>query len=814
MNITDAMKNKKAIELLYTHCERIGDIYQRLLDEESVDSKEFSMILITLVGAGYPEAAKSIVDTFSPEEDKESYYVDIQMYMDEGYKPCGCIKLDCTEDEIKACQGKLTFNNGQGEDKKINNTCAYFIKTRKVTDACKVDEATESIDSILDVVIDGNRAALMEKETIDALSILNQMDNSKYQKFIEELKAAKIPIGELKKEVEKNTKQKAREDSQNEKGMLPATVEEVNELIRPYYENIKDSSCDWLSKEGYIYTQDGDKTYEVSNFFPLITEKLTVDDGREKEVYFNVTPICDMTEVLSSLIIPAKDFKTSSWVFQRVSNKAILFRNRYYESIRRLAQLASKDAPDHKVTGCIGWLNTSKNEAEPDYSYCYSGGSIGETKEPVRVIEMNELNGYKFVAESPKLIDCYEAYKNLESLIPDRKEVMLTLIAHSFSSILVHKLEQEGMMPKHLVWLYGCSGSFKTSVALVVLSMFGAMENPPCTFNDTVNSIEKKMHLAKDALLLIDDFFPASTPTEANQKNSKASIVTRGIGDRIGKARAGSNMVLRSEYRPRGNALVTGEDCPTGFSTTSRHLSIALNRGDVDVDKLTTLQNSSHLLNGLLIHFILYVKHEIMDNPDCLLKPLIVEIRDKAQNSNHHKRFAMSIAHLQSAYETLIQFFVFNELLTAEEAKVKCEESLEIFMQVAEEQNRLMQNEDVADKFMTALGEMISTRTIEPKNVDLPRTILSSNNVCYDDDDNYYFVPSSTYSEVVRFYQLKNEPLMMTERMLWKMLDDKGYLLRQKSADSDKHVEYKIRKTIGEKSIRVIGVKKSLLDTF
>ena len=54
----------------------------------------------------------------------------------------------------------------------------------------------------------------------------------------------------------------------------------------------------------------------------------------------------------------------------------------------------------------------------------------------------------------------------------------------------------------------------------------------------------------------------------------------------------------------------------------------------------------------------------------------------------------------------------------------------------------------------------------------------------------------------------------MTERMLWKMLDDKGYLLRQTSADSDRHVEYKVRKTIGEKSMRVIAVKKSLLDTF
>lgn len=811
MNITDSMKQMKAIELLTKNCERFKDIYNDLVVGNEVKPNAFSQWLITLVGTGYKDAAKSLVDRFVGEEEKELYLNDIQKYVEEGYRPCSCLKHDCTEEEIRACQGKLSYNNGQGDDKKVNNSCAFFITPNKVSDACKIDLAIDIADEMLDEAISGNRTILMEENSIEALSILYKKANIKYMKVIDELKEAKIPIGDLKKLVEKNNK-KQEKDNANSIG-VPATEDDVCDVLKPYI-SFFESPSDYMSKDGTIYTQDKDGEIAVSNFFPLITEKLIVDDGKEPEVYYNVTPICNARTEMDSILIPALTFKSSSWVFKKLGNKAILYSAKHYDAVRRLAQIVAREVPEYKIIGYMGWQDSSKEEDKPDYSYCFSGGSIGETQSVVKVSEMQELNGYKFNLNPPSMEECFTSFKMLETLVPDHQEVMHTLIAHAFSSILVHKLEQEGIMPKHLVWVYGCSGSFKTSVALVVLSLFGVMENPPCTFIDTVNSIEKKMHLAKDGLLLIDDFFPASTPNEANQKNSKASIVTRGIGDRIGKARAASNMVLQREYRPRGNVLVTGEDCPTGFSTTSRHLSISLNRGDVDVSKLSQLQNSAHLLNGLMVHFILWVKKTIMDNPESSLKPRIIEIRDNAQNSNHHRRFAMSVAHLQLAYELLMQFFMEYNLLSEEEVKAKTEASYESFMSVAEEQNRLMQNEDVADRFMTALAEMISTRAIEPKNVDLPRTILSNNNVCYDDDNYYYFVPSSTYAEVIRFYQLKNEPLMMTERMLWKMLDDKGYLLRQKSADSDKHVEYKVRKTIGEKSMRVIGVKKALLDTF
>lgn len=309
MQITDLMRQMKAIELLTKNCERFKDTYNDLVAGNEVKGNVFSQLLITLTGAGYADAAKSLVDRFVEEENKELYLNDIQKYADENYRPCSCPKQDCTEDEIRACQGKITYNNGQGDDKKVNNSCAFFITPNKVSDACKIDLAIDIVDEMLDEAIGGNRTILMEENSIEALTILYKKANIKYMKVIDELKEAKIPIGDLKKLVEMNNK-KQEKDNANFVG-APATEDDVCDVLKPYIPFFE-SPSDYMSKDGTIYTQDKDGEIAVSNFFPLITEKLTVDDGKEPEVYYNVTPICNARTEMDSILIPALAFKSSS----------------------------------------------------------------------------------------------------------------------------------------------------------------------------------------------------------------------------------------------------------------------------------------------------------------------------------------------------------------------------------------------------------------------------------------------------------------------------------------------------------------------
>jgi predicted transcriptional regulator len=103
-----------------------------------------------------------LVADFATEDEKEFYYSKVDEYIDKDYKPCSCLKFDCTEEEIKRCHGKLTYNNGQGDDKKVNNTCASFISRHRVKGECKVEVATDIVDEAIEEAINENTTIMKE----------------------------------------------------------------------------------------------------------------------------------------------------------------------------------------------------------------------------------------------------------------------------------------------------------------------------------------------------------------------------------------------------------------------------------------------------------------------------------------------------------------------------------------------------------------------------------------------------------------------------------------------------------------------------
>jgi hypothetical protein len=797
----------KVMEVLATSCERFAEEYAKQC-ESTLDAKCREQWIINFTAAGYPEAALDFVkrDPNVTEKDISVAEKRIQEYIEKEYHPCRCTKMECDEAVIENCHGCLNRN----QDGDVTNSCMALVAKEDIQKILLTEEAEETMEQIYDSLESGNKQAPFTNEAIHALSVLYCHDLSAYNQAIEYFKGNKVAVGDIKKKVTDAVKDMKPSEKGQARikgyGCEKASADDLCSELVPYYESLESINNYFISKGGDLCTFDKEGSpVLLCNFVPYITEKLVLNDGLSTEIFYTIGMICEGKIVLPTAIIPAKDIRRGEWMYSEFGTHAIVYTGASIDSIRCCMQLISKDAPIVEEYYSLGWIET-----ESGWSYNFSGGSIGN--ESIRVSTLRELPGYRFLPLTASLEDCYAAFDKLLGITKGRPEVIFPMVAHTFSSPLLTALEKENILPKHLIWVYGSSGSFKTALSLVIMAFFGEMSNPPSTFADTVAAIEKKMYLAKDCLLLCDDFFPASSTGEASQKNSKASIITRGIGDRTAKGRASSNMSLRPEYIPRCNALVTGEDVPIGFSTTSRHISIDLNRGDVDVDILTYLQNNKHLLAGFMQYFILWVKENIMDHQNIKFKDDFLKYRSQAQNSNHHRRFAETVAQLQISFSTILKFCEDKELISREEAEVRLKKSWDTFMRIAENQNRLTQSEDIADKFMLALEEMISSGSIEPMNVALPKTTINPGTICFEDEENYYFIPSSTYSRVTEFYQKKNDPFIMSERMLWKMLDDKRYLLRQDNTDG--HADYKIRKQIGIKSVRVIVIKKAVLGTF
>jgi hypothetical protein len=67
--------------------------------------------------------------------------------------------------------------------------------------------------------------------------------------------------------------------------------------------------------------------------------------------------------------------------------------------------------------------------------------------------------------------------------------------------------------PSFVVWLYGRTGSLKSTVAALLTAHYGdfRFDTPPLTWNATANRIERDLAVARDSLLWVDDVVPKTT---------------------------------------------------------------------------------------------------------------------------------------------------------------------------------------------------------------------------------------------------------------------------------------------------------------
>jgi hypothetical protein len=73
--------------------------------------------------------------------------------------------------------------------------------------------------------------------------------------------------------------------------------------------------------------------------------------------------------------------------------------------------------------------------------------------------------------------------------------------------------------------LAGPTGAFKTELAALAQAHFGAAfsgRRLPASWADTANMLEKKAFLAKDAVLVVDDFAPTGTTADVQRLHREA----------------------------------------------------------------------------------------------------------------------------------------------------------------------------------------------------------------------------------------------------------------------------------------------------
>jgi hypothetical protein len=197
--------------------------------------------------------------------------------------------------------------------------------------------------------------------------------------------------------------------------------------------------------------------------------------------------------------------------------------------------------------------------------------------------------------------------RSWECLLLAPARVTAPLLAAAYAAPL-----SEIVVPDFAAWLWGGTGSFKSTIAAVLLCHFGDFSetNLPLSFESTSNALERSLFLAKDVLTVVDDWRPGVTRADSDDMDRKAQRLLRAVGNRQGRGRMTSDILLRQAYPPRGMVLVTAEALPEGptfQSAAARSFSIGISREDVDLEALSRMQRNKEVLAAAMSGYIRYV---------------------------------------------------------------------------------------------------------------------------------------------------------------------------------------------------------------
>lgn len=182
--------------------------------------------------------------------------------------------------------------------------------------------------------------------------------------------------------------------------------------------------------------------------------------------------------------------------------------------------LAQADyAPRKTVYQQTGW-----RKIDGKWAFLHGGGAIGADNIAV------ELSGRCQQYILPNTVTPERWITLFQFLEVAPKSVVYPLIAFVFLSPLNEAFRQCGCEPSFIMWLQGVTGTKKSTLAAAAMNFYGESWNNkslPHSFKDSGNFLEKSGFLLADVLTVVDDYYPATSRTEAAKMATTAQTIAR-----------------------------------------------------------------------------------------------------------------------------------------------------------------------------------------------------------------------------------------------------------------------------------------------
>lgn len=589
--------------------------------------------------------------------------------------------------------------------------------------------------------------------------------------------------------------------------LLSPPTKEIYKDITKKFTKIKDYTPD---KNGriYRYTKDGPRI--ISNFIINPKSEIIKTDGCDSESKLILEGILEGGVKLPEVEISMEEFIKMDWITQRWGIRPTISPGRNMKDyLKDCVQQISKDIAINTIYSHTGWTVQDNK-----YIYLHSKGGIG--LDNVKTDISAELSSYSFPKDISDKKDAINL--SLETLNLAKHDITIPLLSMTYLAPLVGLIAEGNRTPNFVLWVYGLTGSRKTSVSLAFLNHYGNFSSniPPASFKDTANAIELKAHTLKDSLLLIDDYHPNIDGSDARKLSSTAERILRMYGDRVGRSRMRADTTLNKTYKPRGMAIVTGEDLPKGASSTARYIGVEIKREDINLDILSKLQKEHKKLAEAMAIYIDWISKNV-ELVQSFIDEKFDELKIKYKEETTHGRINDAVIWLSISFELLLTFlyeYMFICVNKIEELRLSNEQ---VIKNILKNQEALYRNQEVELMFIDALEEMINLGKLcllpvkKQKDDNQIISNYSGKFIGYYDKEFLYLYDSTMYSEVETFLKGKGQSISVSVNTLLKMLRDKNYIKTEEGQLKPKKLVYDSI-TKNKERIRLVHVYKKNLN--
>jgi hypothetical protein len=565
-------------------------------------------------------------------------------------------------------------------------------------------------------------------------------------------------------------------------------AERVLELLNqaPNATSSSASAPTYFARDSRLYYKTVDRhglerDVQLTNFVVQVIENRVVDNGAESHLMYRMRG--ELSGTSRTFDLPHARFKDPDWPKEMFGTKDAFVEVGQWEYTRRAIGEISLGAPRRTIYGHLG-----RREVNGESLYLFGSGAIGpagmlnniETGLPA------ELSRYEL--RLPK--SDHEVQQAIVASLRTRD-----LAPHAITYPLLAITYRAALGPTAFVtYLLGASGVVKTGLAAVFQQHFGptmgwdgVAYHLPLTFSATANAIEGVLFLAKDSLVVLDNFAPDPDPREMMRRKGILARIMRDIGDQSGRSRLTSKIEMRPTHPPRGTVIVTGEDIVRhNIGLLGRTLVLEVAKGAVDMANLTQSQEDGE--RGLLCTAMAAFIQWLLSSFDVRMKKFRERVDVLRKNfTAHHRRTPSAFAELQAAMEMFLEFALDVGAVYQRNVEDLMNEFAAAFVIVAGAQAKEQLDADPALRFRELVQSLITTHRAhllttdgrEPQDperfgyrLDGNRSIPGGDCIGWIGDGNIYLDSGVAFAAAQKLASEQGERLGITEEALRKRLDE------------------------------------------